>query len=757
MSAESRPAAAVPLRTQDSALSTLLRVCASLWGFAIGVALYPHSLTPAQPDQAIGFLRTLNIDARAPLRFAAALTLLTLLAPIVLRPLLDRLAGGRRWAANTAMFSMLASLWFVSMTRELAWVIAIPALALLVCVPLRHFDAQFSRRDVILIPTFAAVLLALIDAISAAINAQVIVAAAIVLVVRLAVALIPRTLPPALCFAAAPLAVALQTQFSGVEQRHSAWLPLLIAIATPFVLRLALRDSPRTRAGLRAAIALVVYPIAAYGYSSATSILAADGKPHVDFFEDAHDVVPAGEMLRGEKPFRDIVPIHGLVSDAVLNYATLRSGPPTIGRVLRVRDAVTRLSAPMMYALGAAVTGSPDAGMLTFFATTLLGFTPTSFRPLFALVALLFLALAALRRAPRWFAWAGGAAVLAAITSIDFGAYAVLTLIVAAFRSSERRAALRNSAIGAGIALVPIVISLAASGILVDIVRVTLIEVATLGPAYALTPMTPPRALQELPFIPEALVTIFDRAALPYVLWVINAVALAVALSLRRRTRAGEAMIALSTFALLTTFSYAERHHVYWPAVFAPLIVAAMFWSRRLSAGKMPALLSSVLLLVIAQPTLHVAIAASLRHSRKPGDASVREIGLPRAAGAFFSARDAQVIDVVNRYASSHLRAGETFFDFTNRALLYFVLDRDCPIRQVEVGFFQAPALQREVIERLERNPRVRFAIVPDPGDPSTSVDGVPNAVRAPLVWQYLEEHFTPDVTEAGVSIWRRK
>jgi hypothetical protein len=730
-----------------------LRICASLWGLAIGVALYPHWLTPAQPHQAVGFLRALNIDARAPLRFAATLTLLTLLAPIVLRPLLDRLAGGRRWAAKTAMFSMLASLWFVSITREVAWAIAIPAVTLLVCVPLRHFDAQFSRRDIILIPTFATVLLALIDAMSAAINAQVIVAAAIVLVVRLAVALIPRTLPPALCFAGAPLAVALQTQFSGVEQRHSAWLPLLIAIVTPFVLRLALRDSPRTRAGLRAAIALVVYPIAAYGYSSATSILAADGKPHVDFFEDAHDVVPAGEMLRGEKPFRDIVPVHGLVSDAVLNYATLRSGPPTIGRVLRVRDAVTRLAAPMMYALGAAVTGSADAGILTFFAATLLGFTPTSFRPLFALVTLLFLALAALRRAPRWFAWAGGAAVVAAITSIDFGAYAILTLIVVAFRFSDRRAALRNSAIGAAIAVVPIVIALAASGIAIDIVRVTLTEVATLGPAYALTPMTPPRALQELPFIPEALVTIFDRAALPYVLWVINAVAVAVALSLRRRTRAGEAMIALSLFALLTTFSYAERHHVYWPAVFAPLIVGAIFRFRRRAI----AIAAIVLLLVIAQPTLHVAIAASLRHTRKPADASLREIGLPRAAGAFFSARDTEVIDVVHRYASTHLRADETFFDFTNRTLLYFVLDRDCPIRQVEVGFFQAPALQREVIDRLERNPRVRFAIVPDPSDPSTSVDGVPNAVRAPLVWQYLEEHFTPDVAEAGVSIWRRK
>lgn len=743
--------------------AVLLRLCASLWGLAVGIALHPFWLQPALPNQPPGLLTALNIDARAPLRFAGALALLTLLAPIVLRPLLDKLAAGRKWAANVAALSMLAALWYVSMSRDVAWTIAVPAVALAVCLALRNVDMQFSRRDVILLPAFATVLLALIDGLPAGVNAQAITAAAIVLAVRLAIVFIrlATRLPPSLCFALAPLGIVLQSQFNGYDQRHSPWLPLLIAIATPFLLRLTLRDTPRTRARLRAAIALVVYPIAAYGYSSATSILAADGKPRADFFEDQHHVVPAGEMLRGEKPYRDIIPAHGLLQDALLDYAALRTGPPTLGRALRTRDVVTRLGAPLTYALGAAVTGSPEAGILAFFAAVMLGTTITIFRPIPAFACLLFIVLALMRRKPHWFAWAGACAVLAGITSLDFGAYAFLALFIAALLFRPRGAAFRQAAIGVAAATIPLIIALAGSGILVDFVRVTLTEVATLGPAYALTPILLPTGMINAPFIPEAVATLFDNGTLPYLMWIINAVGLAVALSLPgRRSRAANAMIVISAFALLTTLSYVERHHTYWPPLSTPLIVAGIWRLFRARDVRLRALapLAVGLMLVIARPTLHIAIVGGLRHARGPsGPATMHELGLPRAQGALFYERDAQIVDVVHRYSASHLRPDETFFDFTNRGLLFFLLDRDCPIRQIEVAFYQTPALQREVIERIERNPRVRFALVPNPGDPYAFVDKVPNSVRAPLVWQYLESHFTPDHEEAEISIWRRK
>jgi hypothetical protein len=89
-------------------------------------------------------------------------------------------------------------------------------------------------------------------------------------------------------------------------------------------------------------------------------------------------------------------------------------------------------------------------------------------------------------------------------------------------------------------------------------------------------------------------------------------------------------------------------------------------------------------------------------------------------------------------------------------AMTYYLFDRDCPIRQVEVAFYEREDLQREVIARLERNPHVVAALVPSVPAYGT-VDFVPNAVRAPLVWKYLQDHFRPDYQAGSVVFWRRK
>jgi hypothetical protein len=210
-------------------------------------------------------------------------------------------------------------------------------------------------------------------------------------------------------------------------------------------------------------------------------------------------------------------------------------------------------------------------------------------------------------------------------------------------------------------------------------------------------------------------------------------------------------------FTVVSAFSYAERHHTYWqfgvPALLAIALFVMIVKRSPLSAAGAATLI--VILLVTAQPTTHLAIAASLRRIRGPLDAGWRTIDLPRARGALFSDRDARVVDVVQRYAATHLQPGETFFDFTNRGGLYFFLDRDCPIRQIEGAFYEPAGRQQDVIARIEGNPRIRFAIVPAAHD-DTAVDGVPNATRAPLVRQYLQQHFTPDYEEAGVVFWRR-
>ncbi|MBC7792451.1 MAG: hypothetical protein H7Z43_01985, partial [Clostridia bacterium] len=53
----------------------------------------------------------------------------------------------------------------------------------------------------------------------------------------------------------------------------------------------------------------------------------------VDFFEDGHGLLPASEMIAGELPYRDITPGHGLLTDGLIDLASLKIRGETIGKV----------------------------------------------------------------------------------------------------------------------------------------------------------------------------------------------------------------------------------------------------------------------------------------------------------------------------------------------------------------------------------------------------------------------------------------
>ncbi|MEA2161935.1 MAG: hypothetical protein QOK37_62 [Thermoanaerobaculia bacterium] len=747
----------------------ILRAAAAIWGLAIAISLLPLWLGPPYPGQLPGYAKAAGLDARAPMRFILGMMIIPLLWTFALRPLLAILARGetRAWARNAFAAAAAGALWFVIIDHNLAWVLIAPALVLAFCLAMRRADAQFSRRDLILLPVLATLYLALLDLFELPVEQLLVIALIVVFIVRIAIIFIRREtgLAPALCFSLAPLGLALQSSFNAYGVRHSPWAPLAIAIVTPFLLRAFVRDSPATRARFRAALRYVIFPLAAYAYLSATSQFATEGMPRADLFEDQQHMVPAAEMLRGEKPYRDIIPAHGFGQDALLDYVALRTGPVTLGRALKFRGVVSGTIVIAHYALVAAVTGSPEVGLASTFLAMLLGTAGGSFRILPSLATLAFLAYAVRRRDPRWLIAAGIGVVICIFTSLDQGAYALLTILIASLRfRGERKRALMFAAIGGGGAAIVAFSAMAVYGIAGDFVRVTLFEIATLGPAYVLTPYDAPAALQRINNVPEVLGALLDKTSWQYVFWpvmmLLTVLGLTARTSMTPRKRAQrDAVLAVGIFGVLTAISYAERHHLLWQFVAAPLISIAIFrlFRSRIPAARVFASALLVLALMMAQPTAHIAIAGALRRSRGPTESGWKELALPRARGALSKDADAVVIDVVQRYVASHLKPEETWFDFTNRGNLYFLLDRDCPMRQVEVAFYETETLQRDVIRRIEQNPRIRFALVPPyPGD-NTCVDNVANRDRAPLVYAYLQEHFTPDYEEGGVIFWRRK
>jgi hypothetical protein len=747
----------------------ILRIGAAMWGFAVAISLLPFWVGPPPPGQLPGFATSMGFDARAPLRFALSLMLVPLLWTFALRPILDILASDdtRRWARNAFTSAAAGILWFVIITHSLVWVLIAPAAVLAIALAMRTIDAHFTRHDLILLPVLAATYLALVDLTGTSVDKLVLLSALIVFVIRIAIVPIRRAngLPPAMCFALAPLGLAVQSSFNAYDVRHSPWVPLALTVISPLLLRAFVRDSFATRRRFRAALRYVIYPLAAYAYLSATSQLAAEGMPRADLFEDQQHVVPAAEMLRGEKPYRDIIPAHGFVQDALVDYAAFRTGPVTLGRALKFRGVISGTIIIAHYALVAAATGSPELGLASTFLAMLLGTAGGSIRVLPAIATLALIAYALRRRDPRWLAAAGVGVVVCILTSLDHGAYTLIALAIAVIRfPADRKRAFVSAAIGGGAAAIVAFAAMALDGIAIDFVRVTIFEIASLGPVYTLNVFDAPAAMQHINNIPEVLGALLDKSAWLYVFWPLMMLLLVVALTSRppispRRRAHREAFLIIGIYGVITAISYAERHHLLWLFVAAPLITIATFRmfrsSNPIARAMAPALL--IVAMMIGQPTAHIAIVGSLRRTRGTLDSDARELALPRARGALSKSSDAAVIDVVQRYAASHLKPDETWFDFTNRGNLYFLLERDCPMRQLEVAFYETVDRQRDVIRRIEQNPRIRFALMPPEPVDDTTVDGVPNRVRAPLVYEYLRQHFTPDHEEGGVHFWTRK
>jgi hypothetical protein len=733
----------------------LLTFCAAVWGLAVAMALLPHWMRPAPPGQLPGFATASGFDAQAPFLFIAGVLVLPMLAAALMRPWVARLSmpETRAWARNAAAMAMLFPIWLVLIEPDLLWTTVPTAVAVLVCVALRGLPARFTRRDVILLSTTAGVFLAIIDLTGLGVEKQFALAVAIVISVRLAIVLIrPRVaLPASLCFALAPLALVFQTRAFSYAPRHFGWTPLAIAVVTPFVLRLFVHNTPLVRHRLRRLVVYAVFPIAVYSYLAATSLTTAEGKPRLSFFEEAHHLTPASEALRGEHFYRDIIPSHGLINDGLLDVVLLRGGLETIGRAMKGRYAIASLCSVAVYALTTAVTGSPEAGVLAFH----LGRTEGATRVLPALLTLALMVSAVRRRNPRLLAWAGAGAIVTGLVSIDHGVYISVALL---FAMTRVRQGWRFAALGAAAAAVPALLALSVEGIVVPFFKTSIFEVATLGPIYTLTPFTPPAIFKTFTSLPELLAATFDRDAALIMIWIAALLFVAVAMATRppalaRRRARYEALLTISVWIVIVAFSYAERQHFHFQTAVPTFLIGGAMVAAARRRWVIP--VAVVLLLMIAQPTSHLARVASLRHATGPLDPKFSSVlyDPPRAADALWA--DATTITAAGAYIN-RLAPEETFFDFTNSGLLYFLFNRDCPIRQVEVAFYEREDLQREVIARLERNPHVVAALVPS-SPAYGSVDYVPNAVRAPLVWKYLQDHFRPDYQAGSVVFWRRK
>jgi hypothetical protein len=708
----------------------------ALFGLALAITSQPLWTRAAPPGQLPGYMTLHGLDAHGPFRFVLTLALLPIAFAWAARALIARFAAGRSWAWATACAACLASLWLALFAPQWPFVVAPVVLFVPVAFATRTMRARFTPHDVVLLPALIVAYLAALDLFAIDGKILVIAAAWLLFVLRL---LLRNTRVPAVLFAAAPLACVLEASVIYGRSRVLSVIALAIVFLSPFTLRAI------STARLKWFLRCVAYPLFAFALPLACSVWSAEGMLRVNFFELGHNVQPASELHRGVKLYRDVVPLHGLIEDGLLDAATMKLRRPTVGNVLRAHELFSNLSGVAMYAVGTAASGSPAAGILSvlYYRSVALGST-SSLRTAAALFALALMLKAARRRSPRALAFAGAATAVAMLVSLDQGAFALIVLIITSWRMRSARALIGFFGVA-----IPVALVFAARGILMDAIARTLALLQS-SAAYNIGFVTLPRPVLETRYFPDVLLGFLDRTAIFYAVWLLALIFVA-AVRPRRRTLP---LYLLACFVVACAITYAERHHLYQQFAGVPFLFAgtALLLRTRRALGY----LAAALLVITAGVTSQFGVMSMLRTHRGAIDDSVTLLpALPRARGALFTKADAARVAKLNAFFAQNLGPTETFFDFTDRGLLFFLFDRRCPVPINEAACYETAAGQREVIDRLEHDATVRYALVPV-SDHDAMIDGVPNTVRAPLVWSYVQQHFAPVYDDGDVAIRKR-
>ena len=717
-----------------------VRIATAVFGAAVAIGIAPALQGHARPGELPGAMAAEGLSPVGPvLQLAALIVFIVVFA--ALGDIVARRLEGIRWATASYCVAMisapLALMHFGNIRHVLLHGGAAAAIVLA-----RKLDPRFNRDDVVLLPVLLSCYFAFFDLGFGKTPYPTFLRAAItVFALRIIVGWMSKRPRPALAFFAAPLAFVFQLQ----------WLQPAIggALAIAFIVATALLGAKFVSERIAArALAFAIYPIALTLYPLA--LVGVTAPLPVDFFEDGHDFVVASEMNRGETVYADILPTHGLLADGGLDYLAMKAGADTMGEVLRMRITLACLTLAAMYCIAFAATGSSAAGCLAvLLAFALFPWSTFWLRPMPALFSLAAFAAAVRLRSMRWLAIGGALLALAFLTSIDFALYsaAIAAIVVVRWPDRGRSAAM----VGAGLAavLLPAFLIFAIGGFAIDFFRGTA-EVLGSGRVFIIGPFNVPECLRSL----SAMIwQLPNPRCLSAVLWV-AAVLLSAAGLARFRGRRGDAIWYVGLWIAIAGLSWVERLHAYYEFALPAFVVGVLFRFRRHRAVVAAV---AVAIILLSRPFAHVFdVATPFRreHGLRPAG-WVRTGVLPRTRDVVMLPRTAAALGSMKRYMST-LRPNETFYDFTYAAVLYYLLNRNCPIPQLGPPFYETEDAQRRVIATLERDRSVRAALIVFP-DALSEIDGVPHRDRAPLVWQYLQSHFQPAFEENGVVIWSRR
>lgn len=546
-------------------------------------------------------------------------------------------------------------------------------------------------------------------------------------------------------------------------------LPLTLAVvflsalgSILFVKRLA---PPRPDA-VRSFTAWIGVPCVTGAFSYASS---AHISGWIDLFHQGEMLGPASDYLRGKIPYADVVPIHGLLQDGLLD-AWLMAWFGRTHEIAIVRATLFEsLMLPTVWMLSWVVFRSFPASFAALLSTIVLAADNQRAVPQLVVAILVLGALRSGRRAP--LAIAGILSSLALMFSVDIGIYSiagavgsfVCLALVDRNRSSLVDAAGKTTWFLAGVlmGILPFLVWFRSLGVVGDFLQTTFVTVPSLIDATWSLPF---------PDLDDWFAKDLPNGSLFDLAWnlrfVINGLILCIALivlaraAVERRVGLDERVLAtLTVFAIVTQRSALGRADIFhqWFAAFmiAPILVILILrFVARIRAEASPARAAAWAAALLLVPAGFAILWAPHLLEQRLEDTIGFEARRSGAAadpdGEMSTRRVSRVAAAIRERSAPE----QPIFDFSNQPAFYFFADRRNPTRFYQVPIFSPLPLQEETVASLSSDPpAVVIMSAPDQFD---RFDAVTNRDRAPLVASWIEHHYSPSTRVEGVDLWTR-
>ena len=542
----------------------------------------------------------------------------------------------------------------------------------------------------------------------------------------------------------------------------------------------------------RIGLEYIILPIFVYLLTYSASIHG-----NIDMFHEGERLAPLNEMLHGGVPFRDVYVQHGLFQNAYLAWFGGLFFEPTLFGVRSMEDILGPLGYVALYLLGLQVF---RARFLTAFLCILIA-SGTDFwvspRHSLGLISFAFVAnyLTYSRETPKsnGFSWkllfGGLFTSLAFWYSTEIGLYTLggigLFLFIYGLRSGiegrERPFPLINYSCGVLLGFLPVGIYFLFHGALDDAIWNSYIQcryqLATWGLAFPSLSKT--IALLSSEGWHAFIFNVGFRWYLPICVFLIIAAYLTYrGLSGTHSARTMKLLLLLlgGIAFFRTALGRSDGGHLIYGATFLWLLcllpleggIVRMFrvglsalsgerpWHAALKAAWV--LIPIVIFCWYVGERHHPLVGFGGKWQRvqqNPFKQNVVPEELARAGAVDIPDDQVQQIQKVVAYIHENTEPNENIFDFTSQGAYYFFADRPGVSRFHQVSYASTPAMQREVIEALERD-KTRLVIFKT-GGWFDAVDGIRVEDRHALIAAYLRENYELAVNINNTEILMRK